>query len=455
MDKQKEVIDDVDVEWTSTDSSDSSSDDEELMSTIRRSRLEYEFLQSQMGAGTSNEASERSRPATTSGEEYLSIPPIARLTKPPRRLTTETYLRTSNPRSVLTEDDLSDIRGRYGFPNEVQIRLPFKGERADAVSEGWIYMYTIYFECGLRLPLPPLLIRAMNHYNLAIPQLMPNGMRVFLGLIVLSEEASIELTVDDVLAIYYPQENSKDHGRYSMYPRRKKQVVGEMKNADRYWQDRYFFMHVNKKSMGVLADAFNPFWGTLRKELKKPPPKALLFEEKLERLLALPNRDWNDIQVPSRLRASSLWKDFVELPTGIPKRVPSWVDWPFVIRGALRRLFGTPLFVDPLTDEEALIAEFALDSLVMEVPTPKDIMAKRRAKKEAERAAAAAAASAGQVNEPEPFPVLESSPEPPSKPSSPPAKKRKAVEKPKRKVPAKRSKKSKVAIPETDSEGPR
>ncbi|GMN57869.1 hypothetical protein TIFTF001_026969 [Ficus carica] len=389
MDKQNEVIDDVDVEWTSTDSSDSSSDNEELMSTIRH------------------------------------------------------------------------IRGRYGFPNEVQLRLPFKGERADTVSEGWICMYTIYFECGLRLPLPPLLVRTMNHYNLVIPQLMPNGMRVFLGLIVLSEEANIDLSVDDVLAIYYPQENSKDHGRYSMYPQRKKQVVGEMKNADRYWQDRYFFMHVNNKSMGDLADAFYPLWGTLRnKELKKPPPKALLFEEKLERLLALPNRDWDDIKVPRSLRASSLWKNFIELPSGIPKRVPSWVDWPFVIRGALRRLFGTPLFVDPLTDEEALIAEFTLDSLVMEVPTLKDIMAKRRAKKEAERAAAAAAAaaaasSAGQVNEPEPFPVLESSLEPPSKPSSPPVKKRKVVEKSKRKVPAKRSRKSKVPIPETDVEGPR
>ncbi|GMN61895.1 hypothetical protein TIFTF001_030980 [Ficus carica] len=135
MDKQKEVIDDVDVEWTSTDSSDSSSDNEELMSTIRRSRFEHEFQHSQMGAGTSNEASERSRPATTSGEEILSIPPIARLTEPPRRLSTESFLRTSNPRSVLTESDLSDIRGRYGFPNEVQLRLPFKGERADTVSK--------------------------------------------------------------------------------------------------------------------------------------------------------------------------------------------------------------------------------------------------------------------------------------------------------------------------------
>ncbi|GMN21317.1 hypothetical protein TIFTF001_043295 [Ficus carica] len=129
----------------------------------------------------------------------------------------------------------------------------------------------------------------MHHYQLVIPQLMPNGMRVFLELIVLADEAGVELSVDDILAIYYPQENSKDHGRYSMYPRRKKQVVGEMKNADRYRQDHYFFMHVNEKSMGGLANAFYPLWGTLCKELKKPPTKALLFEEKLERLLAHPN----------------------------------------------------------------------------------------------------------------------------------------------------------------------
>ncbi|GMN71752.1 hypothetical protein TIFTF001_054148, partial [Ficus carica] len=212
MDKEKQPIEDIDVEWTTTDSSDSSSDNEDLMSIIRRSRFEQEFQHGQMGAGTSNEASERSRPATTSGEAILSIPPIARLTEPPRRLSTESFLRTSNPRLVLTESDLSDIRGRYGFPNEVQLRLPFKGERADSVSEGWICMYTIYFECGLRIPLPPLLVQTMHHYNLAIPQLMPNGMKVFMGLIVLAEEAGVELTVDDVLAIYYPQENFKNHG---------------------------------------------------------------------------------------------------------------------------------------------------------------------------------------------------------------------------------------------------
>lgn len=94
---------------------------------------------------------------------------------------------------------------------------------------------------------------------------MPNGMRLFLGLIVLADEANVELSVDDVLAIYYPQENSKDHGRYSMYPWRKKQVIGEMKNADRYCQDHYFFMYVNEKSIERLANAFYPLWETLRK----------------------------------------------------------------------------------------------------------------------------------------------------------------------------------------------
>ena len=188
------------------------------------------------------------------------------------------------------------------------------------------------------------------------------------------------------------------------------------------------------------------------KELKKPPPKALLFEEKLERLLALPNREWDDIHTPARLRASSLWKDFVEIPSGISKRVPSWVDWSFVIRGALRRLFDTPLFIDALTDEEALIAEFALDTMNIVFPSPKELLAQKRAAKEAAKAAAAAAANASQAKEPAPLPVLESSPEPIVKPASPPAKKRKAVEKRKQKIPARRNKKSKIATPEADVE---
>ena len=53
------------------------------------------------------------------------------------------------------------------------------------------------------------------------------------------------------------------------------------------------------------------------KELRKPPPKALLFENKIEQLLVQPNQEWDEINVPNRLRSSSLWKDFVEIKTSI------------------------------------------------------------------------------------------------------------------------------------------
>ncbi|GMN70507.1 hypothetical protein TIFTF001_039550 [Ficus carica] len=76
MDKEKQIIEDIEVEWTSTDSSDSSSNDE-LVSNIHRSRFEYKFEHRRNDTGTSNIASERSRPATTSSVEALSIPPIA------------------------------------------------------------------------------------------------------------------------------------------------------------------------------------------------------------------------------------------------------------------------------------------------------------------------------------------------------------------------------------------
>ncbi|GMN47593.1 hypothetical protein TIFTF001_016757 [Ficus carica] len=371
------------------------------------------------GAKTSNEASERSRPAKVLGEGILSIPLIARLTKPPRRLSIESYFRMLNPHSILTEEDLSSIRGRYGFLNEVQLRLLFLNERADTVSEGCICMYMIYFECGLRLPIPPFLIQSMHHYQLAISQLMPNGMGVFLGMIVITEEAGVELSVDDILALYYPQENSKDR--------------------------------MNEKSLGALANAFYPLWGHLSKELKKPPPKALLFEQKLEQLLAQPCREWDEINVPERLRASSLWKDFIELKTGIIKRIPPWVDWPFVIRGALRRLFGTPLFIEPLSDEEALIAELALDTMNVDFPNPKDLLAKKKAQKEAAKAAATEkGAQANRMTEPPPLPVIESSLEPPTMHVQSPGKKQKANEKPKRKILAKKKKMSNASTSETD-----
>lgn len=52
-----------------------------------------------------------------------------------------------------------------------------------------------------------------------------------------------------------------------------------------------------------------------------------------------------------------------------------------MIRRALRRLFGTSLFIESLTDEEALIADFPLDMMNVDFPNPKDLLVKKKAQK--------------------------------------------------------------------------
>ncbi|GMN28784.1 hypothetical protein TIFTF001_041223 [Ficus carica] len=115
----------------------------------------------------------------------------------------------------------------------------------------------------------------------------------------------------------------------------------------------------------------------------------------------------------------------------------------------LRRLFGPPLFIEPLSDEEALIAELVLDTLNVEFPNPKDLLAKKKAQNEA---AKAATASSARGNKAPPLSIIESSSKPPVMPVQSPAKKRKADGKPKRKISAKRKKSSKAASPETNAE---
>ncbi|GMN59515.1 hypothetical protein TIFTF001_028608 [Ficus carica] len=126
----------------------------------------------------------------------------------------------------------------------------------------------------------------------------------------------------------------------------------------------------------------------ISKELRKLPPKALLFETKLKLL------------------------------------------------GMLRRLFGTLLFIKPLSDEESLITELVLDTMKIYFPTPKELLIRKQEKNEAPAVAKVVEVIQGSV--PLLFPIIESSPKPYSVPEQPPAKKQKAGEKEGKKMPGKR-----------------
>lgn len=94
----------------SSDSDDSEAEDKEFSSILCRLRDEHKWEQSHKGTRMSNKVTERNRPATVSGNDVLSILPIAQLSRPSCQISTELFLRMVNPPSTVTEDDLAVIR---------------------------------------------------------------------------------------------------------------------------------------------------------------------------------------------------------------------------------------------------------------------------------------------------------------------------------------------------------
>ncbi|GMN55245.1 hypothetical protein TIFTF001_024374 [Ficus carica] len=135
-----------------------------------------------------------------------------------------------------------------------------------------------------------------------------------------------------------------------MYPRRKKQVVGEMKKKT------ITFYACERKVNGQTSQCFLPFMG---QGTKKATSESSFIRGEARTLACA-----------------------TKLRVGRDKHSQKTQG----VERALMRLFGTPLFIEPLSDEEALIAELALDTMSVEFPNPKDLLAKKKAQKKAAKA---------------------------------------------------------------------
>lgn len=162
----------------------------------------------------------------------------------------------SNPKSKISLKDLPRLRQVYNIPSYASLHAPSGGERANWILPGWVCMYELPFKEGFRLPLPRL-VREVCEYHLVSPsQLMPNVWRVLMALEVFSEKHGIEFTVAETLHAYSLQEHHKDKGRYQFFSRSKNPLIVELKDCDKYWKDRYFFVSYNV--LGLPADCKIP-----------------------------------------------------------------------------------------------------------------------------------------------------------------------------------------------------
>ncbi len=55
---------------------------------------------------------------------------------------------------------------------------------------------------GVRIPMHPFLIQFLTHFRLSLLQCVPNVFRVVMGIAVLIEKLSLNLTVHDITYVY-------------------------------------------------------------------------------------------------------------------------------------------------------------------------------------------------------------------------------------------------------------
>ena len=153
--------------------------------------------------------------------------------------------------STLTKHDLADMGERYNFPDGLRVKVG--GQSADRIIPGYVCAYQVFFEeCGLRFPIPRLLIEFCDRLGLQFAQLCPNFVRQVMALLLLSKEAGISLDVNDLGRLVVAKRNSKHHPMCFYLANRPRQgIVTDLPGKDKNWGSKYFYFEISDKTVEV------------------------------------------------------------------------------------------------------------------------------------------------------------------------------------------------------------
>ena len=76
---------------------------------------------------------------------------------------------------------LSRFSNKFQFPVRVRVHCPYKKERACHFLPGDVCFYEAIFLSGLRFLVHPFIIELLNHFKIALRQLMPNSWRIVIS----------------------------------------------------------------------------------------------------------------------------------------------------------------------------------------------------------------------------------------------------------------------------------
>ena len=256
-DSLEKAIDEYQNETSTSSSASSSSDggnstDEEYVSGVPRFPLEaiqQEISGSQ--AGTSPNISPSVPPSVPLDEEEVTV-----------------YSCAIDIPSKTDEQRLNNLRAWYQIPDELNPRLPVRGEWCCDPHFG-IGVYEAYLLGGLRFPLNAFIRELLVRLGLGICQFNPNVWRLVISMQVLWREVfggDRPLTVDEFLYCYKPSEIHQSLGFYQFTARGKDcRVIRSLPSSDRKWKTEFFFVSGNwaGNPSNVGWDTFGHYTGDL------------------------------------------------------------------------------------------------------------------------------------------------------------------------------------------------
>lgn len=134
------------------------------------------------------------------------------------------------------------------MPDEVEFRIPERGERADDPPEGYFTCYEAYLvRCRLCFLIPEAMIQALNRFELSITQLNLNSLQHLIGILIRRYEHGMVLNASHFEAVLRLQETSSPF-IFRMVPRNYMSIIKGTISNGHAWNKCFFFVRINGTS---------------------------------------------------------------------------------------------------------------------------------------------------------------------------------------------------------------